>query len=372
MSDLRVLQVLPALNIGGVERATLDMAAALRQVSSHTYVASEGGVLLPELARLGGTHLPLPANSKNPLQLLRNAFTLAQIIRKHDIQVIHARSRAPAWSALWAARWTKTPFVTTYHGTYLSTNALKTFYNSVMTRGDRVIAISEFIARYIDQNHPTCSSPVNLIREGIDTDIFNPQKVSKEDTVALKKAWDIPKKAIVFLLPGRVSRIKGQAVFVEALRRLNHPDVVGVILGQNQGKSSYPEEVVRLSQGLPIRFIDNTPIPRVAYTMADFTVYPSIEPEAFGRVTAEAGAMERVVIATDHGATSELCQSGKTGYLIPPHNPDALVAAMKKALSLSSAERQTMGKAARAYIAENFTLSRMCNQTIDLYRELIL
>jgi glycosyltransferase involved in cell wall biosynthesis len=371
MSNLRILQVLPALNVGGVERATLDMVAALRQISPDTYVASAGGLLIPELVRLGGTHLYLPANSKNPLRLLQNAYVLVQLIRKYNIQVIHARSRAPAWSALWAARWTETPFVTTYHGTYLSTNSLKTFYNSVMTRGDRVIAISEFIARYIAKNHPQHSSPIDLIREGIDTKVFDPQKVSKDDIAALKKAWDIPKNAIVFLLPGRISRIKGQTVFVEALRRLNHPHVVGVILGQNQGKSSYPEEVARLSQELPIRLIANTPVPRIAYAAADFVVYPSIEPEAFGRVTAEAGAMERVVIATDHGATPELCKAGKTGFLISPHDSEALTIAMKKALDLSSAQRHAMGKAARAHIVENFTLARMCAQTIDLYRELI-
>lgn len=368
---MRVLQVLPALNIGGVERATLDMVAALRHAFPITYVASQGGSLLNNLERLGGTHFTLPLASKNPLQMLLNAYDLAQLIRTHSIELVHARSRAPAWSALWAARWTKTPFITTYHGTYLSSNAVKTYYNSVMTRGDQVIAISQFIAQYILQQHQNRSPKVRLIREGIDTDVFDPQKVPPEAALDLRKSWDIPENAVVILLPGRVSRIKGQTVFIEALRQLNVPNVFGVILGPDQPNSTYPTEVRQLSEGLPLRRILNTPIPRVAYAAADFVVYPSVTPEAFGRVTAETGAMERVIIASDLGATPELCQPGVTGCLVTPNDPSALAGTLQKALVMSPQERLAMGKAARAYMIKNFSLKRMCEETIALYQEIL-
>lgn len=370
MSTLRILQVLPELTMGGVERTTLDMVAALRQAFPITYVASQGGGLLPELKKLGGTHFTLPLASKNPLQMIRNAVALVRLIRDHDIQVIHARSRAPAWSALWAARWTKIPLVTTFHGAYRTSNALKTFYNSVMARGTRVIAISEFMSQYIQKHHPASFQTVRLIPEGIDTDIFDAQTIFQEEIRALRKAWGVPADAKVFLLPGRITRIKGQAIFIEALRHLNNPKVFGIILGKDQDGSSYAKEVIRQLEGLPIRCIPHTQTPHIAYAAADFIVSPSLAPETFGRVTAEAGAMERVVIATNHGATPELCQAGKTGYLIPPGDAKALADAIDHALKMSPKDQQKMGKAARDYICANFSLKRMCAETIALYQEI--
>jgi glycosyltransferase involved in cell wall biosynthesis len=371
MSELRILQVLPALNAGGVERVTLDMVTALHQIYPTTYVASEGGSLLPELEQRGGIHLPLPLASKNPFQMARNAHSLVRLIRFHSIQAIHARSRAPAWSALWAARWAKIPFITTYHGAYASSNLAKAFYNSVMARGDRVIAISEFIAKHIQRHYPTSFPRVRLIHEGIDTEEFNPPHISQQEILDFRKAWDIPPTAIVFLLPGRITRIKGQTIFIDALRRLSNPHVVGVILGQDQDNSSYPAEVRLQCRGLPIRLIPHISRPRIAYAAADFIVCASLAQEAFGRVTAEAGSMERVSISTNHGATVELCQHAKTGFLTPPGDARALADAMTHAMKMSPEDYQTMGKAARAHICENFSLKRMCSKTIELYKELI-
>lgn len=370
MSSLRILQVLPALNIGGVERVTLDMVMALRQVSSHTYVASQGGSLLPDLERMGGTHFSLPLASKNPAQMLRNALALAKLIREHNIQVIHARSRAPAWSALLAARITKIPLVTTYHGTYHSTNALKNFYNSVMTQGDRVIAISDFIFKTIRAHHPASLPKVRLIPEGIDLEEFDPSQVSQKEIEELRQAWRIPVNAIVFLLPGRVTRLKGQTIFIDAIRRLNNPNLVGVILGQNQSNSSYPMEVRLLSEGLPIRLIPHISKLRAAYAAADCIVCPSLTEEAFGRVTAEAGAMERVVIATNHGATTELCLPGKTGFLVEPGDSRTLAETMVQVIKMSPEECMALGKAAREHIKAKYSLKRMCSETIELYKEL--
>ena len=372
MSTLRILQVLPELNIGGVERTTLDMVGALRQVFPVTYVASQGGTLVSELEALGGTHITLPFASKNPLQMVRNAMALRRLIRDHDIHIVHARSRAPAWSALWAARWAKIPLVTTFHGAYHTSNTVKTFYNSVMARGTRVIAISAFISRYIQIQHPTSLKNIRLIHEGIDVDTFNPQTISSEEIKVLRKAWDVPLDAKVFLLPGRVTRLKGQTIFIEALRQINSPNTFGIILGQDQDNSSYPQEVTRQLEGLPIRRISQMHPLQVAYAAADFVVSPSLAPETFGRVTAEAGAMERIIIATNHGATPELCKAGMTGYLIPPGDVTALAETMDRTLKMSPEERQTMEKAARSHICANFSLKRMCTETIALYKEITL
>lgn len=371
MTSLRILQVLPELNMGGVERVTLDMVSALLKVTTNTYVASQGGTLVPEIERLGGTHFALPLATKNPYQIIKNAFSLAKLIRDHNIRLVHARSRAPGWSALLATRLTKVPLVTTYHGAYNSSNIFKSFYNSVMTRGDRVIAISEFIQKTINECYPKALSRVRLIPEGINLDIFDPQHISQQEIQELRKSWGIPENATVFLAPGRITRIKGQTVFVEAIRRLNNPNLFGVILGSHHDRSSYPTEVRFLSTDLPIRFIPHTSKPKVAYAAADFVVNPSLAQEAFGRVTAEAGAMERVVIATNHGATSELCIPGKTGFLVPPGDARALADTMVHAIKMSPNEIKTMGKAAREFISEKYSLKRMASETIDLYKELI-
>jgi len=370
MSTLRILQVLPQLNMGGVERTTLDMVMALRQVFPVTYVASQGGSLLPELKSLGGTHFTLPLASKNPLQMVRNSMRLVRLIRDHDIQLIHARSRAPAWSALWAARWTKIPLVTTFHGAYRTSNIFKTFYNSVMARGTRVIAISEFVLRHIQQHHPTSLPRIQLIHEGIDVEAFDSQCISQQEIKALRKTWKIPPDAKVFLLPGRITRLKGQTVFIEAFRQLNNPNVFGIILGQSQLNSSYSQEVDRQLEGLQIQRISHTQTLKVAYAAADFVVSPSLATETFGRVTAEAGAMGRVIIATNQGATPELCKTGITGYLIPPADATALAQAMSKVLKMTSEDRQAMEKKARDYVCANFSVKRMCADTIALYKEI--
>lgn len=371
MLSLKILQVLPELNLGGVERVTLDMVSALRQAFPETFVASNGGSLLTELERLGGTHFTLPLASKNPFQIVRNAQRLADLIRTHNIDLIHARSRAPAWTALLAARFTDIPLVTTYHGAYSSTNMLKSLYNSVMTRGDRVIAISQFIANHINKNYPNSHSKVRLIHEGIDVEEFNPQHVSQKEIEDIRHSWGISPNTTVFLVPGRVTRLKGQLIFIDAIRQLNVPNVAGVILGQTQESQSYTMEVRRSCNGLPIHLLPQMSRPRAAYAAADVIVSPTLAQEAFGRVTAEAGAMERVIITTNLGAAPEICQHNKTGFLIPPEDSRALADAMMQSLKMSPHDYLSMGKAARTRICSNFSLTRMCSETIELYRELV-
>ena len=369
---MRILQVLPALEGGGVERATLDMVQALRAQFPATYVTSQGGMLEPELVAKGGTHFKLPLASKNPIQMFLNAFRLARLIRAYDIHLLHARSRAPAWSALWAARWTGTPLVTTYHGAYPASNLFKKFYNSVMVRGNCVIAISDFVASYIKSHYPLSAQNIRLIREGIDVDAFNPHTIPAGETASLRKQWEIPENATIILLSGRITRLKGHEVFIEAIRRLNHLNVAGLILGQPKPGSVYFQELTQKSRGLPIRCVPPLDDIRVAYALADVVVCPSLVPETFGRVAAEAGTMERPVIATHLGALREVCQHEKTGFLIPPHDAGALAQTIEKVITMPASQRAVIGKAARAHIISHFSLKQMCAQTIDLYKGLAL
>jgi glycosyltransferase involved in cell wall biosynthesis len=238
-----------------------------------------------------------------------------------------------------------------------------------MARGDRVIAISEFMAQHIQRQHPTSLPKIRLIREGIDGEEFNPCHVSRQEIQDLRNAWDIPSGATLFLLPGRITRLKGQTLFIEAVRRLNNPNIMGVILGKDPAPSSYFTEVQRQAEGLPIRFISHMTQPRAAYAAADFVVSTSLAEEAFGRVTAEAGAMERISIAPNLGATPELCLPEKTGFLIPPNDPIALANTMAHAMQMPPESRLAMGKAARNHICATFSLAHMRAETIKLYEE---
>jgi glycosyltransferase involved in cell wall biosynthesis len=371
MKTLRVLQVLPKLELGGVERATLDTVSQLRKVSPVAYVACEHGSLLEELTSCGGTHLDLRMASKNPFQIILNARKLVHLIKKHNINLIHARSRAPAWSALLASKLTKVPLITTYHGAYSASNRLKKFYNSVMVKGDLVIVHTEFMVDHIQSHYPDLFNKIRLVRGGIDIEAFDPKNLVPEQTVALRKEWHIPSDGILFALPGRMSRRKGHLVFVEAIRHLNHPKVWGIIIGENNDSAAYSKEVALCAKGLQIRQIPARYNLQATYRAADFILCPSVVPETFGRVVAEAGAMERIVIASKQGALPEVCLDGQTGFLFPPNDPQALAMAMRNAVNLSPSERLLMEKAAREHVAQNFSLERMGLETLALYHELI-
>ena len=367
----RVLQVLPALESGGVEGATLDMVAGIKKAhpTAETFVASNGGILTQKLLILGGQHLKVPLKSKTPWRLIQNAATLKGLIQKHGIQVVHARSRAPAWSALWAARQMGIPFITTYHGVYNSNGYLKTFYNSVMARGDRVIAISSYVADHIKKTYPGLSSKLITIPEGIDTDYFDPSHVSPESVDTLRQTWDIPKSHQVILLPGRLTHWKGQNVLIKALREMDTRGLTAIILGDDQGRTEYRKALEKAALGLPVKFIKNCHTMPAAYALADVVVSCSTDPEAFGRITAEALSMGRPYVGTNHGATPEKCIQGKTGFLVKPGNPKALAEILMSVLSLSQQEKDNLGRQGRAHICQNFSLKGMITRTLDLYAE---
>lgn len=357
-----ILQVLPALDAGGVERGTLEIAEAIARAGFRPLVASAGGRLA---AQLGEAHRSLPLATKNPLAIWRNAAALAELARAEGVALIHARSRAPAWSALWAARRLGLPFVTTYHAAYNEGFPGKRSYNSVMARGDRVIAISRFVAEHLLARHGTDPARLRVIPRGVDPARFDPASVDPARVAALRAAWAMPGGVPLLLLPARLTRWKGGPVVVEALARL--PGAVAVLLGD--GRPAFIAEL--RAQAAALGVADRLRLPGhvsdmpAALLAADVVIHASVEPEGFGRSVIEAQAMARPVIASDLGGPRETVRHGATGWLVPPGDPAALAAMVGQVLATDTT---AIGAAARAGVP---TLRAMQDATLDVYRELL-
>ncbi len=373
---LTVLQVLPALGEqGGVERGTVDVAAAIVAAGGRAVVVSAGGPRVPVLTRLGAKHVTMPAGSKNPWVIFRNSRRLAKLIRRGRIDLVHARSRAPAWSAFMAAERCGVPFVTTFHGTYRTGGTLKQRYNSIMARGERVIAISNFIAEHVHSVYGVPMSRLPVIHRGTDLEHFNPDNVSAQRLITQAARWRIEDGFPLVLLPGRLTRWKGQSVLIEALARLQRRDLRCIILGSDQGRSSYRREleslIVARHLGGIVRLIERADDLPAAYMLSDVVVSASIEPEAFGRVLVEAQALGRPVIGTDHGGARETVVDGETGWLVPPGDPDALAGALDRAIRLTPSQRMSIAKRGRAHVGAHFSRDIMCAKTLDVYNEVL-
>ncbi|MBP7670055.1 MAG: glycosyltransferase family 4 protein [Ferrovibrio sp.] len=375
-----VLQVIPALVTGGVERGTVDLARALVQAGWKSYVASEGGPMVRELERAGAQHFTLPLASKNPLVMRKNVDRLETLIRDLPVDLVHARSRAPAWSARAAARACGLPFVTTFHNAYKADNWLKKLWNSSMAKGDRVIAISDFVANYAHSRYGVPWTRLTTIPRGVDLAKFDPARVSPERITQLSRAWRLEDGLPVILLPGRLTRWKGQGVLLKALAKLaelrgGKRDFIGVVVGDHQGREAYRNELFQLAAQLglegSLRLPGDTRDMPAALMLADVVVSASIEPEGFGRIAVEAQAMGRPVIATNHGGARETVLPGETGWLVAPNHPAELAAALNEAISMTPAQRQAMSRQAMAHVAAHFTVDAMCASYIQVYTELL-
>ncbi|MCA3278045.1 MAG: glycosyltransferase family 4 protein [Roseomonas sp.] len=369
-----LLQVLPALRSGGVERGTLEVAEAQIAAGFRAIVASAGGELVPALEALGARHITLPLTAKTPWAIWRNAAALAALARAEGVALIHARSRAPAWSALMAARRLGLPFVTTYHGAYNEGFPGKRFYNSVMARGDRVIAISHFIADLIRARHGVAEARLRVIPRGVDPRRFDPALVSAERLDKLRTAWGLPEGRPIIMLPARVTRWKGQMVLVEAMARLPG-ESLALLVGDAAERPAFQAELqARIaSLGLQgrVRLVGHANDMPAALMLADVIVHASTDAEAFGRTVIEAQAMARPVIASDLGAPRETVAEGITGWRTPPGDAAALADAIGKALALPAAESAALGARARAAVLSGYTTEAMQAATIAVYRELI-
>jgi glycosyltransferase involved in cell wall biosynthesis len=371
-----ILQVLPSLISGGVERGTVEITAAIREAGMVPLVASSGGPMIPHIHYHGGEHLTLPLREKHPLTLWKNAARLEEIIRRRGVALIHARSRAPAWSAWLAARRTGIPFVTTVHGAYGTEHFLKRRYNSVMTRGDRVIAVSRYIAEYLAREYRTDPARVRLIPRGVDSALFNPNKIIPERIIQLSRQWRLEEHhAPILLVPSRLSPIKGQTLVIEALSRLADVPFLCIFVGSDHGHEDYRKTLEKdiVARGLEarVRIAGNTQFMNEAYSLSDLVLIPSLKPEAFGRTSIEAQAMGKLVIAVDHGGVRETVLPNETGYLVPPGDADALAQAIRFGLARPPEIAQAMSEFAREYTRQHFSLEQMKAKTIDVYRELL-
>ncbi|PWC27458.1 glycosyltransferase family 4 protein [Teichococcus aestuarii] len=369
-----VLQVLPALKAGGVERGTIEIAEALARAGFRPLVASAGGRLVPQLEAVGARHVTLPLDRKSPAALLANAGALRRLIAAEGVRIVHARSRFPAWSALWAARRAGAHFVTTYHGTYNENFPGKRLYNGVMARGERVIAISHFIAELVRARHGVGEDRLRVIPRGVDLRRFDPAAVAPERVAALRAAWGVPEGRPVLLLPARISRWKGQGVLLEALARMPAPRPFAILAG-DPGRGAFDAELRGRLAALGLAGDAVLPGPGddmpAALLLADIVLHASTDAEAFGRTVIEAQAMARPVIAADLGGPRETVQEGETGWRVPPGDPAALAAAIARVLALPAGARAAVGEAARAMVRARYTTAAMQDATLAVYRELL-
>lgn len=370
-----ILQLVPKLEEGGVERGALEVAEAILDAGGRALVVSAGGKLASKLRAMGGELIKMPAHSKNPLRMRANANRIAELVRTEGVDVIHARSRAPAWSGYWAAQRTGVPFVTTYHGTYNEDFPLKRHYNAVMAKGEPTIAVSSFIADIVRERHGLPDSGIVTISRGADTRIFDPNIITGERLALLIEAWGLAdEQRPVFLLPGRLTRWKGQEVFVDAcaiLREKRGPEFLGLMVGGASAASTFPDELIARAREKGcvdcVKLAGSCNDMPAAYMLAGCAVSASTDPEAFGRVAVEAQAMGRPVIASNHGGARETVDDGVTGALVTPGNPAALAEAMDAFLGLDEDLRTRIGHLARQRVLDNFTIDRMTNATLDVY-----
>ena len=372
---LTVLQVLPALETGGVERGTVDMVQAIVRAGGSALVASAGGRMVAAVERAGGTHITLNLASKNPMRIYQNAAKLAFLIRAADVDIVHARSRAPAWSAWLACRRTGARLVTTWHGVYKENAPGKRRYNAIMARGERIIAISQFVAAKLKARHHVDPHLLRVIPRGVDPAVFDPTAVTPDRLQRLAEAWRLPEGGTTVVLPARLTRWKGHLVMLDALARLQRPDICLVLVGADQGRKKFKRELLdrmlmlRLSE--QVRIVGHCDDMPAALMLADIVANPSVEPEPFGRTVIEAQAMGRPVVVSDAGGTAETVDHGVTGWRVRPNDPAALAAALAEVLRLSPAERAALGARARDSVCTNYTTAKMQQATLDVYRELM-
>ena len=373
--SVTVLQVLPALETGGVERGTVEMVQAIVRAGGNALVASAGGRLVAAVERAGGTHITLQLASKNPARIWKNAARLAFLIRAAEVDIVHARSRAPAWSAWLACRKTGARFVTTWHGVYSENAPGKRRYNAVMARGERIIAISQFVAAKLKSRHQVDPGRLRVIPRGVDTTLFDPSVIPPERIARLAAQWRLPPGAPVVMLPARLTRWKGQTVMLEALARLERKDVCLVLVGAEQGRARFRRELLAWAEALGVgdrlRLVGHCDDMAAALLLADVVANPSIKPEPFGRTVIEAQAMGRPVVVSDAGGTAETVEHGVTGWRVRPGDPGALAATIDVILRLPAADRAAIGARARASVCTHYTTAAMQQATLEVYRELL-
>ena len=381
-SNLKVMQVIPKLGYGGAETGCYDLAHYLPENGCESFVVTSGGELTKFINKEKVRLIRLPVHSKNPLVIIFNTIVLVFIIFFKDISIVHARSRAPAWSCFFATKITRRKFVTTFHGTYNFRSKIKKFYNSVMVKSNLVIAGSNFIFSHIKSNYAdylNTKKKLLVIFRGINVDYFDPTTKTEEEEKYLLKNWGIEENKKIILLPGRLTSWKGQELFLEAINlvntKLGYEAFYAVVLGSDQGRDLFKKKLIRLCEQFrmtkQVKFINHCNDMALAYKVSDIVVSPSIEPEAFGRVAVEAQSMGKVIIASNIGGSNETVVNEKTGYLFESGNPNSLCEKILKVLNLDESILKTVGIEGRKNIISKFNVEKMCFSTYSEYKKLI-
>ena len=382
-NNIKILQVIPKLGYGGAETGCYDLAHYLSEQKVKSYIVTSGGELLKFVKKEKVKVFKLPVHSKNPILILFNTIIISLIILFYNITIVHARSRAPAWSCLLATKITARKFVTTFHGTYNFNSDLKKFYNSVMVRSNLVIAGSNFIFSHINENYSDFflkrKRKLVTIFRGINSNYFNPKKISPLKIEKFSKLNKIDRNNFIILLPGRLTQWKGQKIFIEALKLLSEENGIqsfeGIILGGDQGRNVYKKQLFGLVQqhrlGKIIKFIDNCEEMPVAYGIANLVCSCSVEPEAFGRISVEAQAMEIPIVASNIGGSTETIVKDKTGFLFKNGDPASLAKAILDIMQKDYNSLKTIGFEGRKNVLKKFDVDKMCNTTFTEYKKLI-
>ena len=381
-SKIKVLQVIPKLGFGGAETGCYDIAHYLYEKDCISYIVTSGGDLLKFVDKKKVKLIRLPVQSKNPLIIILNSLILTFLILFLNIDIVHARSRAPAWSCYLATKVTRRKFVTTFHGTYNFNNKLKKFYNSVMLKSKLIIAGSNFIFSHIKDNYSEyldLKKRLLVIFRGINVDYFDPTTIIENEERQLKNEWELAENKKIILMPGRLTSWKGQEMFIEALNLINielgYEAFYAVILGSEQGRDLYKKKLVRLSEQFrmtkQLKFIDNCKNMALAYKISDIIVSASIEPEAFGRVAVEAQAMQKIIIASNIGGSNETIIDEKTGFLFESGNAKSLSKKIMRVLSMDESLLENIGIEGRKNIIKKFNVEKMCFSTYSEYKKLL-
>ncbi len=382
---LVVMQILPSLQNGGVERGTIDVAIALKKDGFEPIVVSSGGIMVYQLREAGIRHIDAPVNVKNPFKIRKNIDLIVDLIEQNKVDIVHVRSRAPMWSAYFACKKTKTKLVTTVHGTY-SLNFLwwknfpiKRAYNAIMLRADAIIAVSNFIKAYLFKNYRKKDEKFPLqnffvVQRGVDLKYFDSSKVSKNHIIDLIKKWNLPEDKKIILMPARFTAWKGHEFLIDALEKVQQ-DFCCVMVGSDHGHKKFrkklEQQIVEKNLAEKVRIVGVCREMSVAYALSNFVVCPSVKPEAFGRVAIEAQSSSRVIIATRIGGSLETIIDGKTGFLVSVGDSLHFSELIEKALAMPKSELDEMGRAGRKNVEENFSNEKMCKETIDIYRSVL-
>ena len=381
-SKLKVLQVIPRLGYGGAEIGCYDLAHYLKEQKSSSFIATSGGELLKYIDKKKVKLFRLPVHSKNPLLILINIFILTFIVLFYKINILHVRSRAPAWSCYYVSKITRCKLVTTFHGTYNFDNSIKKKYNAIMLKSDCVIAGSNFIFSHIKEKYPEYISRIKkflVIFRGINTEYYDPDNIKEADRIKFLKKLNIDANKKIILMPGRLTEWKGQEIFIEALNDLKikygYKNFIAILLGSDQGRKIYKKKLIRLIERFRLNndviFLEHAPSMPVAYSVSSVIVSASIEPEAFGRISVEAQSMKKPIVASDIGGSRETIVDNKTGLLFSSSDHHSLSEKLDFIFRLDDTSLNVMGNNGRKNVQKKFNVEKMCFSTYSEYKKLI-